>query len=256
MQPSLTRTEFEALAERYPVVPVAVEVLADRETAVPRQRLNIQLDFGNRGYLDAENGVLMVSLDPYLQVVKVNPPGAVNDGMVVWDVGNLPGNQNPPRNRQPLDPSGDVHTVPVNPRLVVNNIPHVDSDSDRDGGIATKLQLDRHPTLNGLNGALEATEGTIPIVLENRALELPDPVLQHLPHPVSKEFGSALIRPHEGSVALHVGEQDGGELTGHGRQSGRHWKGCRAGDPAVHQCSKSAALGLDQAVACVAAAGV
>ena len=34
MQPSLTPTEFESLAERYPVVPLAVEILADRETAV------------------------------------------------------------------------------------------------------------------------------------------------------------------------------------------------------------------------------
>jgi anthranilate synthase component 1 len=34
MQPSLSRDEFVALADRYPVVPLAVEVLADRETAV------------------------------------------------------------------------------------------------------------------------------------------------------------------------------------------------------------------------------
>jgi anthranilate synthase component 1 len=34
MQPSLSRDEFVALADRYPVVPVAAQVLADRETAV------------------------------------------------------------------------------------------------------------------------------------------------------------------------------------------------------------------------------
>jgi hypothetical protein len=137
-------------------------------------------------------------------------------GLVLHLVVDLPGDEHRTRNAKALDPGGDVHAVAEHPVLVVDHIPCVDTDAERNGwigGAQGGLNLDR--AMHRPDRALEHAECSVPVELQNPPTVLGDRRLQDLSVPVTVGHRLMLVLLHQCGVPDHVGEHDGGELPDH-----------------------------------------
>jgi hypothetical protein len=129
---------------------------------------------------------------------------------------------------QRLEPGGDIDAIAEQIVALDHDVAEIDADAEFEapvlgqlGVAAGKLRLDLDRTSHGLDGACELGEHAIAGGTDDAAVVARDPYIHLQPVGVQGAERAFLVGRHEAAVALHVGTQDGRELTLDARRGSR-----------------------------------
>ena len=109
-----------------------------------------------------------------------------------------------------LDARGDVDTVSVDALSLTHNVTGVDADPEWDSRLGRQIPLNPEGAGHGLDGAAEDAQAAVAVVLEQITPAPRHGLLQDPAMPITVGARGFLVPLHEGRVARHVGEHDGG----------------------------------------------
>ncbi len=139
------------------------------------------------------------------------PEGADEHAWLILDVVVDPfGDEHLTGRTETLDARGDVDTVSVDALSLTHDVTGVDADPEWESRLGRQIPLNLEGAGHGLDGAAEDGQAAVAVMLEQITPAPRHGLLQDPAMPITVGARGFLVPLHEGRVARHVGEHDGG----------------------------------------------